>query len=448
LKVILLSEYLILEKPNEIGLMLNLLNISSPFVTKANFFEKQYINGNKLLNASKLVKNTNGFVSLLPEQNSPCCVKEINVIVKMNKCQDKAYLDSLNATNPIHNVRSKSILNINLPKRNKLNENSLFKLSKLGKYSTKFHKCMTKINSKKCFGPIYVHSNIEKAGGIHDFAMVLKNNGYKDIKAKRRQNRKNFAIIDKSLSKVERKKVLNIYNSKANEGGSIIKILLGSSCKNSQGINNTRELHILDNCSNINNKNQIIKNLSNRNSHLRLSNKQRKLNVFNYIAKSNLSKNKTINEKVMKIEENQIIISKLLKQLLKTSSQMYKKRFMTPIPIKTSKVTPLLKQNTSRLKNTRTPYLTPSPNAIRLKNTRTPYLTPIPNIIRLTNTRIPYLTPTSNTKTSHFTPNNQNTKKEKQTNKSSTDKKLLMKKFPALKGIVSEKNGTHIVIEI
>jgi len=119
-----------------------------------------------------------------------------------------------------------------------------FQIDGLEKHSPKFLKVLRRIN--RCRGTVFVYSNFKEYGGLATFTRVLESNGYKNYVTDG-TGRKRFAVWSGDTNDLMKDEIKNIFNSKKNEYGSDIKVILGSPAV-STGVSFFRiqEVHLLE----------------------------------------------------------------------------------------------------------------------------------------------------------------------------------------------------------
>ena len=235
---------------------------------------------------------------------------------------------------------------------------SILKLKYLKYFSSKFYKCIKKLNKlvdgKKGAGTAFVYSNLVKAGGMELFAEALKVNGYLEYNDSNQYNISDntidsrtgiiysqFKSSGKSLSEfhpatfiiitgstdesgddipeIKQKIIRQVFNNIENKEGKLIKLVLGSKVMN-EGVTleNTREVHILDVHYNLGKVDQAIGRAIRNCKHMNLiTDKYRypKVNVYRYVVsvKDGLSTDEILYQKA----ELKYILIKKVERLLK-----------------------------------------------------------------------------------------------------------------------------------
>ena len=235
---------------------------------------------------------------------------------------------------------------------------NILKLDYLKYFSSKFYKCIKKLNRLvdgiKGAGTAFVYSNLVKAGGMELFAESLKMNGYleylednsynivdttKDAVTgltleefkKKKMPLQNFhpatyiiitGGVDESgddIPEVKQKIIRNVFNNIENINGKLIKLVLGSKVMN-EGITleNTRSVHILDVHYNLGKVEQVIGRAIRMCKHINVINEKNKfpsVGVYRYVVslKDGLSTDETLYQKA----ELKYILVKRVERVLK-----------------------------------------------------------------------------------------------------------------------------------
>lgn len=308
LRTVIMSATPIFDKPHELGLTLNLLRPKQPFPIGSKFNDA-YINykvhNNKpyydIKNENDLRIKLNGLVSYY--QGAPPYVfpERIQKIIKcpMSKYQYECYkvvqeregtinkLDLLKLPNNFF-IGSRIISNIAFP--NKLvNQAGLDALSgkmmdleNLEKYSTKFYHIMKRI--LKTSGTVFIYSNFKEYGGIMTFVKILEHFGFVNF-LENGVGRHRYAIWSGDESLADREKIKDVFNSKINENGSKIKIILGSpAIKEGVSLLRVKQVHILEPYWNMSRIEQVIGRAIRFCSHKDVDSDKRYVKVYIYLA--------------------------------------------------------------------------------------------------------------------------------------------------------------------
>jgi hypothetical protein len=255
-------------------------------------------------------------------------------------------------------IKKEDIGNFINETENKNITGNILKLDYLKYFSSKFYKCIKKLNrmveSDKGAGTSFVYSNLVKAGGMELFAEALKMNGYLEYLEdnsynisentrdavtgltleefkKKKLNLKDFhpatfIIITggtddtgEDIPEVKQKIIRNVFNNIENINGKLIKLVLGSKVMN-EGITleNTRSVHILDVHYNLGKVDQVIGRAIRMCKHINVideKNKFPKVGVYRYVVslKDGLSTDETLYQKA----ELKFILVKRVERILK-----------------------------------------------------------------------------------------------------------------------------------
>jgi superfamily II DNA or RNA helicase len=352
LRVVLLSATPIFDKPHEIALTLNLLNMSEEFPTGKDF-EKMYIEKIIHDNDSKKIDykltNIDHFKKLIRGKISyyrgapPYTFPKMNlyyVKCKMHPFQYKSYMTVLKDEEKKSSqtflegdildlptnffIGARIISNIAYPNKNigekglqSLNNEKIENIENLKKYSIKFYKILSKINSTP--GLVFIYSNFKEYGGIKAFVAVLEAHGYKDY-VEYGEGKKRYAVWSGDVKPKIREEVKTIFNKKENTDGSRIKIILGSpSMKEGVSLFRVKNVHILEPYWNQARMEQIIGRAVRFCSHKDLDEEEREVDVYVYIA-VHPDIEQTIDEHIYNISLNKQKLIKQFDKLLKESA--------------------------------------------------------------------------------------------------------------------------------
>ena len=332
LKVILLSATPMFDRPHEIALTMNLLNLPNMFDIK-NFY-KTYLTpkARSFKNEQDFIDRTYGYISAFKGISPRAFAKRVDRVVmcKMDAHQARGYAI---ATKGIEMPNGESIsfstaflsgprmaANIVYPSggfgvkhKNNITLQD-YHISSLKMYSTKFAKAFETI--EKSNGPAFVYSNFVIAGGIEDFKHVLLANGYNEFPI---IGPRTFGVFQSGKDK-ENSKLLNAYNNIGNKEGSMVKIILGSpAMKEGVSLKNTRTVHLLDPYWNPSRTAQIVGRALRFCSHISLPSKDRIVDVYHYAIRTG-GKKKTVDEHIMNISVNkERVISHFEKLMYKSA---------------------------------------------------------------------------------------------------------------------------------
>ena len=346
LKIMLLSATPMFDRPQEIGLTLNLLRPKNDFPIGNTFVDK-YLKKTKTKNGFKYTPiNLNDFKDKIKGLISyyrgadPISYPQANFKIKklkMEEFQYKSYLGALSDTNSYIRGAFKSEDILNLPNNfligNRIISNIAFpnkctgiegmkcfrgeclELQNLKNYSIKFYHILKKI--KKSNGPCFIYSNFKTYGGIECFIRVLKKHGWKDFK-KYGEGIKRFAIWSGDESIEYKSLVKSTFNQSKNHDGSKIHLILGSpSIKEGVTLKGLDQIHILEPYWNMSRMLQIIGRGVRYCSHSNLPKNRRYVNIYLYMAKTPDNR-ESVDEYIWKLA---LYKSKLINKFEKTMKE-------------------------------------------------------------------------------------------------------------------------------
>ena len=354
LRIVLLSATPMFDKPNELGLTINLLRPSNPFPV-GNDFDKKFIKSTLKSDGEYKVTTKNmhifkniikGYISFF--RGAPAYVfpemkikyvrcemsdfqyasykailrNEENIDVKKIK---KKVNKNLNVSELPNNffIGTRYVSNIVFPNK-KVGDDGLESFTKLKilngleKYSTKFHNMINRIN--RTSGKIFIYSSFKEFAGLKSFIKVLEAYGYKDY-AQFGEGTKRFAIWSGDENMNYKEEIKSVFNMEKNLNGSKLKIILGSSSiKEGVSFKGVRQVHIIDPYWNLPRLEQVIGRASRFCSHKDLPKDKRTVKVYiylsvcekeketidQYIYRLSLRKNKLVNEFEKAIKETAI----------------------------------------------------------------------------------------------------------------------------------------------
>ncbi len=308
LRTVIMSATPIFDKPMELGLTLNLLRPKEPFPIGQKFND-QYINyqiiNNKpnynIKNEQDLRLKLNGLVSYYQGAPSYVFPERINRIIycPMSKYQFNCYklvqdregqinkLDLLKLPSNFF-IGSRIISNIAFP--NKLvNQKGfdaltprLMDLDNLKNFSTKYYEIIKRL--LKSSGTNFVYSNFKEYGGLLTLIKILEHFGYTNF-AKTGPGKHRYAIWSGDEPMELKERLRDVFNTKANENGSKIKIVLGSpAIKEGVSLLRVRAVHIMEPYWNMSRLEQVIGRAIRFCSHKDVDIEKRNVKVYLYIA--------------------------------------------------------------------------------------------------------------------------------------------------------------------
>ena len=305
--IILLSGTPMFDKPVELALTLNLLNIREKIPVSKSFtstFLKKYKNKDNeifydIKNVDYLSSLVKGYVSYFRGADPKTFPKKKTYIVncKMKEFQYRSYLtvndkegsfrhaDILDMPQSFF-LGSRSISNIAFPNKNfgnaglKSFKGKYLKGQWLRQCSEKFYKIIQLI--RKSNGPVFVYSNFKEYAGLKAFQKVLEAYNYKNYK-EHGIGKNRFAIWSGDESCVYKNRVRDIFNNKKNINGGDIKIFLGSpSIKEGVSLLRIDQVHIMEPYWNISRVDQIIGRAIRYCSHKDVPRSRKKVHIFMY----------------------------------------------------------------------------------------------------------------------------------------------------------------------
>lgn len=308
LRVVIMSATPMFDKPMELGLTLNLLRPKNewPVGLKFNdqFISYKINNGQPHYGIKKekeLRSRLNGYISFYQGAPSYVFPERIQKIVKcqMSHYQYDSYkivqeregkinkLDLLKLPNNFF-IGSRIISNIAFPNK-KVNKAGLdaltgkhMDLDNLKTYSAKYYQIMKRI--LKSSGTIFIYSSFKEYGGLMSFIKILEHYGYMDF-GENGPGKLRYAVWsgDETLEAKERLK--DVFNTKANQNGSKIKIILGSpAIKEGVSLLRVRQIHIIEPYWNMSRLEQVIGRGIRFCSHKDVEPEKRKVKVYIYLA--------------------------------------------------------------------------------------------------------------------------------------------------------------------
>lgn len=354
LRVVLLSATPMFDKPNELGLTINLLRPDTSFPVGTDF-DKKFIKSKlksdgqykvTTRNMDKFKSIIKGYISffrgaptyVFPEMKIKYIKCEMsdfqyasykailrNEDTSVGKKMKKKVNKKLNVSELPNNffIGTRYVSNIVFPNK-QVGDDGLESFTKLKilndleKYSTKFHNMINRIN--RATGKVFVYSSFKEFAGLKSFIKVLEAYGYKDY-AQYGEGTKRFAIWSGDENMAYKEEIKTVFNMEKNLNGSKLKIILGSSSiKEGVSFKGVRQVHIIDPYWNLPRLEQVIGRASRFCSHKDLPLEKRTVKVFIYLAihekdpetidqyiyKLSLRKNKLVSEFEKAIKESAI----------------------------------------------------------------------------------------------------------------------------------------------
>ena len=312
LKIILLSATPMFDRPVEIALTLNLLKRDD--LLPISKFNQEYMDittnsketSYKAINMKDFrskVKNLISYYRGAPPQAYPQAVFK-TVRCNMSDFQYKSYLTSLSTEDKFIRGSFKNVDILNMPQNFFLGPRFISNVSfpnksigeigyssfrgqalqiqNIGEYSIKFFKIYQKIN--KADGPVFVYSNFKELGGIRCFVKFLEHHGWKNYKT-HGEGKKRFALWSGDEPHHVKDEIKYIFNQKSNEGGTKIKIMIGSpSIKEGVSLLRVQQVHMLEPYWNMSRMLQIMGRAVRFCSHKDVPKSKRIVKIYLYLA--------------------------------------------------------------------------------------------------------------------------------------------------------------------
>lgn len=315
LRILLLSATPMFDRPQEIGLTLNLLRPKNKFPIGTDFvdtyfYKRKTKSGIKYYptNMSDFKDKITGLISYYRGAD-PISYPESNFKVKrvtMEDFQYKSYLGALSDDDGYIRGAFKSqdildlptnfligprvVSNIAFPNKctgvegMKCFRGECLELQNLKNYSIKFYHILRKL--KQSEGPCFVYSNFKTYGGVDCFTRVLKKHGWKDFK-KYGEGPRRFAIWSGEETIQYKSLVKSTFNQSKNINGSKLHLVLGSpSIKEGVTLKRLDQMHILEPYWNMSRMLQIIGRGVRYCSHADVPKRRRVVDIYLYIAKT------------------------------------------------------------------------------------------------------------------------------------------------------------------
>jgi len=350
-RVVLLSATPIFDKPTEISLTLNLLDLPQELPVGREFYEKfiekKKIHGKITYDVKNMIefkKAIRGRVSYY-RGAPPYAYPKMNLhYVKcvMEKFQYKSYLTVFSKDTENIELKTKEkgftygefmdlpnsffigarmISNIAFPNLKireegyeSLTSKTVGTLEDLKNYSIKFYNIIMKIKTSN--GPVFVYSNFKEYGGITSFVRVLEIYGYVNY-VEHGTGKNRYAVWSGQVSSKLRSEIRAVYNRKENTHGQYIKVILGTpSMKEGVSLLRVKQVHIIEPYWNQSRMDQIIGRAFRFCSHKDLPENERVVDVYVYIAIHPKIKI-TVDQHIHKLSLNKFKINSALKQALK-----------------------------------------------------------------------------------------------------------------------------------
>jgi hypothetical protein len=231
----------------------------------------------------------------------------------------------------------------------------ILKMENLRKYSTKFYIALQNINEEVGLknGLIYINSKfVHGTGGIKMFSQILNRNGYEELntyqynlpahsqgtkcyfcgipQGKHKEHKGHeyypvrYALLHKDINPDERTRIQELFNSKENKDGRIVKILLAANIgKESIDLKRVQYIHILNYQENFSKTNQIIGRGARYCSHKDLGKEHRFVHVYKYVSSlpgKQFGKELSAEEIEYAKDENNYIVMKKIERAIKVGA--------------------------------------------------------------------------------------------------------------------------------
>ena len=155
-------------------------------------------------------------------------------------------------------------------------------LENLETYSTKFYHIIKKI--LKSSGTTFIYSNFLEYGGLLPLIKILEYYGFSNF-LESGPGRHRYTVWSGNETMEQKEKMKNVFNSKDNQNGSKIKIILGSpAIKEGVTLLRVKYVHILEPYWNMSRLEQVIGRAIRFCSHKDVEKEERKVKVYIYIA--------------------------------------------------------------------------------------------------------------------------------------------------------------------
>lgn len=239
--------------------------------------------------------------------------------VKKNKVKDYVNTDISNS----FFIGSRMVSNFTFP-NNQIGEDGFdslddddLSLANVKDFSPKFAKILRKI--KKSEGTVFVYSNFKEFGGLRTFVRLLEQHKFKNYEY-HGSGKKRFAIWSGDTNPNIREEIRAVFNSKNNEDGSQIKVILGSpSVKEGVSFLRIQEVHLIEPYWNFSRMDQIIGRAIRFCSHKDVVFDKQLVKVYIYLA-VHPDINRSIDEHIMKMALDKRYVNSLFEKALKEAA--------------------------------------------------------------------------------------------------------------------------------
>lgn len=346
LRLVIMSATPIFDKPIEIALTMNLLRRDKQLPTGSEFINTFFDITYTKKGPQYTVKNMlmfkdfiKGFVSYYrgaPPHAFP--KSEIHFVkarmsdkqlklykhvigkeIKKNKVKDYVNTDISNS----FFIGSRMVSNFTFPNNqigedgfDSLDDNDL-DLANVKEFSPKFTKILRRV--KKSDGTVFVYSNFKEFGGLRTFVRLLEHHRFKNYEY-HGSGVKRFAIWSGDTNPNIREEIRAVFNSKNNEDGSQIKLILGSpSVKEGVSFLRIQEVHLIEPYWNFSRMDQIIGRAIRFCSHKDVELSKQLVKVYIYLS-SHPTINRSIDEHIMKMALDKRYVNSLFERALKEAA--------------------------------------------------------------------------------------------------------------------------------
>lgn len=312
LRVVLLSATPMFDKPNEIALTMNLLDLKEnlpigkafdkQFIKKTIRSDKEYLKTQNMEKFKKYIKGRVSYWRGAPPYTFPK-MKIRYVDCEMSNFQYRAYKSVMKTEEKAISKRRLKEMNVDTLPNNfyigtRFVSNVVFPNVKtdhrgydsfkgvaltrnLEKYSTKFYHIY---KSLKRTGKAFIYSSFKELAGLKSLARVLEGNGYKNY-AYHGPGPMRYAIWSGDENHHLKEEIREVFNRKDNINGNKIKVILGSpSIKEGVSLMAVRYVHVLEPYWNISRLEQVVGRASRFCAHKDLPEEKRIVRVYIYIS--------------------------------------------------------------------------------------------------------------------------------------------------------------------
>lgn len=347
LRIVLLSATPMFDKPNEIALTMNLLDLPKKMPTGKEFerkFIKTSYRGDKAYhkphNMELFKRYIKGFISYwrgappytFPEMKIKYVECEMSrfqynayksVMKNEEKMLSKRQMKEMNIDSLPNNfyIGTRFVSNIVFPNRKidirgynsfegrKITQN-------LERYSTKFNTIYKKLKRR---GKAFIYSSFKELAGLKSLVKVLEAFGYKNY-VYHGPGRKRFAIWSGDEDHYVKEEIREVYNRTDNLYGNKLKVILGSpSIKEGVSLKAVQYVHVLEPYWNISRLEQVVGRASRFCSHKDLPEDKRLVRVYVYVAVHE-NEPETVDQYIKKLSNGKNKIIKSFEKAIKEAA--------------------------------------------------------------------------------------------------------------------------------